>query len=669
METHTNRLIHALSPYLLQHAHNPVDWFEWCDEAWQKAKEENKLVLVSIGYSACHWCHVMEHESFEDAETAKVMNESIISIKVDREERPDVDQVYMDACQLITGRGGWPLNVICLPDGRPIHAGTYFPKAHWQDTIIKLKNFYAQNPEKTDEYATRLTTGMANLELVSLKNDQSELLYNTDEVYNNLRKAFDINLGGLSYVPKFPMPPVWNFVMDYHSKTCNEIAKVQLYQTLSKMAMGGIYDQLGGGFARYSVDGEWKVPHFEKMLYDNAQLLSLYSRAYPLYKEPLFKETAEGIIDFAMAELYNNDGLFYSALDADSEGIEGKYYVWNEEELNILLGEGRKHFMAYYGVGKEGFWEHDYNILLLTKTIEQYCQDEKLDINEFKNYIKECKRILLAERAQRIKPGLDDKIIVSWNCLMIKGLIHSYKHFENDIYITTAEKCIHKIIEVALDENLNLYRIIKNGQSKISAFLEDYSYLIDALIELYQVTGNEYYIDLAKKLTEKTETDFYDGDAGLFYFISKKGEQLIVKKFDTTDDVMPCANAVMATNLFKLGHYYANMDWISLPQEMLKKLNPQFLKFPTGYAHWLQLQLMVEKGLVQWVYTGKPQELKLKDYILPGVVFAYANAGSKLPLVLDKATSGNEEKHYICKGNTCLAPVNSVEEAIANCFL
>jgi len=655
-----------VSPYLLQHAHNPVDWYEWGDEVWKKAKDENKLVLVSIGYSACHWCHVMEHESFEDEETAKVMNESIISIKVDREERPDVDQVYMDACQLITGRGGWPLNVICLPDGRPIHAGTYFPKAHWIDSINKLRDFYTQNPEKAEEYAAKLTTGMANLELVNLKNEQAELLYNTKEVYHALQKAFDITHGGLSYVPKFPMPPVWNFVLDYHSKSCDEIAKVQLYQTLSKMAMGGIYDQLGGGFARYSVDGEWKVPHFEKMLYDNAQLLSIYSRAFPLYNESLFKETAEGIIGFAMAELYDKEGLFYSALDADSEGVEGKYYVWKEEELNILLGEDGKHFLAYYEVGKAGFWEHDYNILLLTKTTEQYCQDEKLEAGEFKNYITECKKILLAERAQRIKPGLDDKIIVSWNCLMVKGLIDAYKYFRDETYIITAEKCIHKILEIALDENLNLHRIIKNGQSKISAFLEDYSYLIDALIELYQVTGNEYYIDLAKRLTEKTETDFYDVDAGLFCFISKKGEQLIVKKFDTTDDVMPCANAVMATNLFKLGHYYANLEWINTPQEMLKKLNPQFLKFPTGYAHWLQLQLMVETGMVQWVYTGKASDLNLKDYILPGVVFAYACESSKLPLVADKNSA--ENKHYICKGNTCLAPVDSVEVAIANCF-
>ncbi|MDZ4757880.1 MAG: thioredoxin domain-containing protein [Bacteroidota bacterium] len=668
MKTHTNRLIHALSPYLLQHAYNPVDWHEWGDEAWKKAKEENKLVLVSIGYSACHWCHVMEHESFESEEVADIMNKSIISIKVDREERPDVDQVYMDACQLITGRGGWPLNVICLPDGRPIHAGTYFPKAHWMDTIKKLSDFYIQDPAKADEYATKLTEGMANIETVSIKNENAELTNNTDDIYHNLQKAFDITLGGLGYVPKFPMPPVWNFVLDYHSKTCNEIAKVQLFQTLSKMAMGGIYDQLAGGFARYSVDGEWKVPHFEKMLYDNAQLLSLYSRTYPLYKEPLFKETAKGIIDFAMTELYSNDGLFYSALDADSEGIEGKYYVWSEEEITLLLGDNSKHFITFFAVGGAGFWEHDYNILLQTKPIEIYCQDNQLELEEFKNYILACKKLLLAERSKRIKPGLDDKIIVSWNCLMAKGLIHAHKYFGNEEYIITAEKCINKIIEIALDIELNLNRIIKNGQSKISGFLEDYSYIIDVLLELYQVTGKEYYVELAKNLTEKTEADFYDKEAGLFCFISKKGEQLIVKKFDTTDDVMPCANAVMATNLLKLGHYYANTNWINRAKEMLNKVNPQFVKFPTGYAHWLQLQLVVETELVQWVYIGRPTELQLQNYILPGVIFAFANNDSKLPLVSGKVGNDPAKKHYICKGNTCLPPVHSIEEALSLCF-
>ncbi len=474
-----NRLANSASPYLLQHAHNPVDWYPWGAEALQKAKSENKLILVSIGYSACHWCHVMEHESFEDEKVAAVMNEYFVCIKVDREERPDVDQIYMSAIQLMTGRGGWPLNCICLPDQRPIYGGTYFRKNDWVSLLFNLADFYKQKPAEAEEYAVKLTEGIRQYESVQFVDVQPEYKReNLEEILDNWQRYFDKTEGGMGSSPKFPMPNNWQFLMRYAHLMKDENIAQQVKLTLHKMAYGGIYDHIGGGFARYSVDGRWHVPHFEKMLYDNAQLVSLYSEAAvwqaPSKSPPegetlrhynqFYYQIVDEVITFVKRELTSPDGGFYSALDADSEGVEGKFYTFTKGEIEQILGNDADLFCIYYHVTDDGNWEEENtNVFFRKESDEQLAAKLGLSVDELVSGINTARDKILEARSKRVRPGLDYKILTSWNGLMLKGLCEAYRAFNKAEYLKLALQNAQFLVNNLVTMGHRLNRIYKEN--------------------------------------------------------------------------------------------------------------------------------------------------------------------------------------------------------------
>ncbi len=657
---HTNKLIQASSPYLLQHAHNPVNWHEWNDEAFDKAKREDKLILISIGYSACHWCHVMEHESFEKEDTAAIMNKHFVCIKVDREERPDVDQIYMDAIQLLTGRGGWPLNCFTLPDGRPLHGGTYFRKEDWEKTLLSLADFYSNKKEEAIEFASDLTSGIKKLDVfVSTENNlmsENKLA----DILNNWKQNFDLKLGGYNWSPKFPMPNNWELFLQFYHYTKDELFLQAVTTTLTKMAEGGIYDQVGGGFARYSTDSFWKAPHFEKMLYDNAQLMSLYSSAYQQNKNELYKKIVYHTHDFLARELTSNEGAFYSALDADSEGVEGKFYVWKQMELQELLGDDEPLYSLYFSVDAYGNWEEGENILYKTRTDDELKKLTNKSIDEIENVIKKCNKILLHAREKRIRPGLDDKIITSWNALMIKGYADAYKVFNDNKFLHASTRCADFMLNNLLKEN-TLYRIYKNGKVTIPAFAEDYAALCEALISLYEASANEKYLLKAKELMDISIEQFYDVDKKLFYFKSKNDEALIARKVDVSDDVIPSANSMFAKCLFILGFLFDENKYHDMVDNMLITIQSKIEKYPSSYSNWMQLILWKQKGFYQIIITGKDTQSEMKllcEQCIPNAIKIKLLETSSIPLFKDKKIL-DESRIYLCKDRVCDIPIKS----------
>jgi len=660
---HTNRLIHSSSPYLLQHAHNPVDWHEWGAEAFEKAKREDKLVIVSIGYSACHWCHVMEHESFENEETAQLMNELFVCVKVDREERPDIDQIYMDAVQLLSGRGGWPLNCFVLPDGRPLHGGTYFPKQDWERTLKSLSDFYNNKREEALEFSTDLTNGIKKLDIIPASNDEK---VDIEKIIEQWKANFDMKFGGFGWAPKFPMPNNWQFFLQYHHHTKDVDCYDAVMKTLVSMAEGGIYDQVGGGFARYSTDVFWKAPHFEKMLYDNGQMMQLYAEAYQQSKNPLFKKVVYHTHEWIKRELTSEEGMFYSALDADSEGVEGKFYIWTKSELQDILGNDEPLFSLYYSVDAYGNWEHSSNILYRTRSKEELEKLTSMTIVEIEKIIQKCNTHLLAERDKRIKPGLDDKAITSWNALMISGYAKAYQVFDEPEFLKMAKRSADFILENLLIDK-RLYRIYKNGKASIPAFAEDYACLTDALIQLYQVTFEEKYVLEANALMELSIPYFYDADRKFFYFTSIHDEALIARRIDFNDDVIPSANSVFAKCLQMLMYYYSNTDYENILDGMLQSIKPKIDKYPTGYSNWLQVMLNKEKGLYQIVLSGKDYkgaQNELNQMYLPNAVYALVQKDTQIPLLKDKPMS-DALSIYVCIDKTCSLPQNNVQSVVA----
>jgi uncharacterized protein YyaL (SSP411 family) len=665
---YTNELIHETSPYLLQHAHNPVNWMPWGEKALVRAKSENKLLLISIGYSACHWCHVMEHESFEDEEVATIMNERFVCIKVDREERPDIDHIYMTAVQLLTGRGGWPLNCIALPDGRPIWGGTYFQKENWMEALVTVANFYAENERQTIEYASKLKDGIEQNSLLPLSGkDQKTNLLQLPEILGKWQRNFDTTNGGTKGAPKFMLPNNWQLLLRAGTQFQDKNIQEQVALTLQKMAFGGLYDQVGGGFARYSTDEIWKVPHFEKMLYDNAQLLQLYAEAYQTDKNPLYRQIISETVGFLKRELLSPENGFYSALDADSEGEEGKFYTWTKSELQQLLGADFESFASYYNVNSIGFWEHNQYILLRTEDDLRFSEKHGLQLDILQAKVQKWKQILLNEREKRVSPGLDDKILASWNAMTISGLISCYKAFGEDHYLELALSNARFLSEKMMDSEGQIYHSYKNNQAKIPGFLEDYAFIIEAFTAIFEVTGEKKWLDLAEKLIRKTFQDFYDEQKTIFYFTAKGQNELITRTIEVYDNVIPSSNSVMAKNLFRLSWLLNRPNFLDISQKMLAQVTDSIINYPSGYSNWLQLLLNLSGEHYEVAIVGEnafDMLKKIQQYYLPHVVFCAGKTENGLPLLKNRFSAG-KTLIYICQNQSCRLPVETAEEAVS----
>lgn len=664
-----NRLINESSPYLLQHAHNPVNWYPWGEEALQKAQSEQKPILVSIGYAACHWCHVMEHQSFEHEGIANLMNEHYVCIKVDREERPDVDQIYMDALHAMGLQGGWPLNVFLNSEAKPFYGGTYFPPQNWTELLQNIAKAYSENRAELDQSAEQFAQHLNTSDLHKYGIQQTNSNFTDQDfrlLYYNFSLRFEKERGGMGQAPKFPMPVNYLFLLRYYHYAQQSAVLEHVNLTLEEMAFGGIYDQAGGGFARYSVDAEWLVPHFEKMLYDNGQLISLYSEAYQVTKNPIYKEVVYETIGFVQRELMSPEGGFYSSLDADSEGEEGKFYVFTKEELQGIIGQEEALFSAYYNIRAEGNWEHSQNILHRRQTDAAFAAEHQLDESVLQELVKGWKEKVMLARAKRIRPGLDDKILTSWNALMLKGLADAYHVFDEDKFRQLALQNANFLLQ-NLKNGRKLFRNYKNGKATIDGFLEDYALLIQAFIRLYEITFEESWLNEANALTKYTLSNFFDETENLFFFTDKEGEKLIARKKELFDNVIPASNSVMATNLHFLSLYFDKPNYAELSDAMLSQVKELLVKQPSHLSNWASVYYTKLKPTAEIAMVGPEAQTFRKafsDFYLPNAIFVGTETQSDLPLLQDRSAIGNTTTIYICYNKTCQLPVHSVTEAM-----
>ena len=670
---YTNALVNETSPYLLQHAHNPVDWYAWNDSTLAKAKRENKLMLISVGYAACHWCHVMERESFEDTAVAAVMNANFINIKVDREERPDVDQIYMNAIQLMKGRGGWPLNVIALPDGRPVWAETYVPKDEWKRALSQIQTLYEDSPERLVDYAARLEAGIKSLDLVEINRNEVDFsALKTDSIVAAWSNRFDDKDGGIAQAPKFMMPNNYHFLLRYAVETKNKDLLDFVQLTLKKMAFGGVYDHVGGGFARYSTDMRWHIPHFEKMLYDNGQLVSLYSDAYLVDPNPLYKEVVYETLNYINEEMTHESGAFYSSLDADSKSPdgelkEGAYYVYTEAEIDSLITDRPELFKSYYNINDYGKWEEEgAYVLIRQETDEQFTAANNLSQAQLNGLKSLWKQKLGVYRNTRPRPGLDDKSLTSWNGLMLKGYLDAYRVFNEPQFLEAATNNANFLKDKQLKADGGLWHSYKDGKSTINGYLEDYATVIDGFIAMYETTFDEQWLNLAKSLLEYAQEHFGYTDSRLFYFTSDQDAQLVSRSIEYRDNVIPASNSIMAHNLLKLGHYFDQPDWIKDAQTMLHNVLPEVAAYPTSFSNWMQLGRNFQNEFYELVVVGPQAEEVLaeinKTYI-PNKMIAASTTESDAPLLKNRFIEG-ETFVYVCVNNTCKLPVRTAAEAL-----
>ena len=669
----TNDLIHETSPYLLQHAHNPVHWKAWNANTLKEAKDSHKLMLISIGYAACHWCHVMEHESFEDSLVAQVMNDNFINIKVDREERPDVDQIYMNAVQLMNGRGGWPLNVIALPDGRPIWGGTYFKKEQWISVLTKIAEIYRETPEKFNEFANKLERGIKSLDIVAL--NPNNPIFEKDfiaESVKNWSKNFDHREGGLNRAPKFMMPNNYQFLLRYAYQNKDEKLMDFVNLTLTKMAYGGVYDQIGGGFSRYSTDPVWHVPHFEKMLYDNAQLVSLYSDAYTLTKKELYKDIVTETLAFVEREMMSNTGVFYSSYDADSDNDkgeleEGSYYVWKKEDLKQALKKDFELFSDYYNINNYGLWEDGNYVLIRKDSDEDILKKYHITSDTLARKKANWKQLLLGIRDARPKPRLDDKTLTSWNALMLKGYVDAYRAFGNKHYLDIAKKTAEFIMSHQYREDGGLYHNFKNGKSTINGYLEDYATTIEAFLDLYEQTLNNKWLLTARDLANYVFDHFQDENSKLFYFTSDEDAGLVSRSIEYSDNVIPASNSIMAKNLFKLSHYFDNEHFSKTALTMLNNVKPELQSYGSAYSNWLDLMLNYTYPFYEVAIVGQEAFTKLSELnsnYLPNKIIAGSLQDNSFPLLKNRYLE-NQTLIYVCVDNTCKLPVSDVGKAVS----
>ncbi len=663
---HTNALINETSPYLLQHAHNPVDWYPWGEAALEKAGRENKLLIVSIGYSSCHWCHVMERESFEDPAVAQLMNKHFVCIKVDREERPDIDHIYMTAVQMLNQQGGWPLNCIALPDGLPVWGGTYFPIEQWMEALSQVEQYYRQNPEATRKYAADLAEGIRQNSIFRAESREQAMSH--EQIHGMVKKwseHFDPEYGGQKGAPKFPMPVNLDFLMHYGYQYGNQDVLSHVELTLTSMARGGIYDQVGGGFARYSVDPLWKVPHFEKMLYDNAQLIRLYSRAYQLFGRDSYARVIRQSIEFVQREMLSGEGAFYSALDADSEGEEGKYYVWDRAELEERLEGDFELFGEYYNVNATGFWELNKYILYRTSDPEVFAADRGFDPGWFRKKISEWDQVLLSARSRRIPPGLDDKSLSSWGSLMISGLVQAHLALKESPYLDLAVAGARLIREKLWSDDGILYRNYKDGRRSIPGFHTDYAHFTEACLDLYAASLDREWLDLAVELTESAMERFFDPGTDMFNYSGKDSASLITNHVEIQDNVIPSSNSVMAHNLFRLGHLMTNRAYLDLAASMMKQMQDLFLQYPRGFSNWGRLILMHLNPFFEIAVVGPSARSTLGSLTaeyLPHALVAGSEQPADLPLFRDRF-EGGLTRIFVCRDNVCQLPVESPEDA------
>ena len=665
--SHVNQLIYETSPYLLQHAHNPVNWLPYGADAFEKAESRNKPLLISIGYSSCHWCHVMEHESFEDEGIAKLMNDNFVCVKVDREERPDVDQVYMDAVQQIHGSGGWPLNCFALPNGKPFWGGTYFRPEQWKQLLSTITDLFLNQYADLKQQASELSEGVARQNYIL--NDEFERKVDSTNfisLFESLCNVFDAVKGGMKGAPKFPMPVVLQLLLQYSNeqRECDALQMVEL--TLKQMACGGIYDQAGGGFARYSTDSDWKVPHFEKMLYDNAQLISLYSVAFQVSGNKLYKDIIEQTIEFINRELSAPEGIYYSALDADSEGEEGLFYTWTSEQFNEALGHYAVLAGEYFGVNAQGLWEHGRNILLRPDNDELFAQQHFLSTEEMASLINFCRTQLLKVRSLRPRPAMDDKMLLAWNSLMISALIDAHLALDKDEYLQSAIQAANFIQNNLKRPEDGLFHTWKSGKAQINAFLDDYAFTCEAFIKLYSATTDEQWLREAEMLAQYVVEHFYDSHSGFFWYSENEDKQVFARKIEIYDGVIPSGNSALAKVLNILGVFLHKADYVEKANHMLLLMASRFTHNPAAYSNWASLALSRVHEQYVVAITGSDSVLLIKKMIaanIPGVLIFGSQERSNLPYFEGRYVEG-KTLIYICSGTSCLAPVQTFEEAI-----
>jgi hypothetical protein len=662
---HSNRLQYESSLYLQQHAHNPVDWYPWTEEAFQKAKAENKLVLISVGYSSCHWCHVMEHETFEDEQAAAFMNQHFVNIKVDREERPDVDQVYMTAVQIMTQRGGWPLNCFALPDGRPIYGGTYFPKDQWFHILKSLVSMKKEEPEKMEEYAASLTEGIKQAELVQKNTGENALDTEAmSQMVQSWRHSWDTVKGGPNRAPKFPLPNNYEFLLAHGFREKDQTVLDYVNLSLRKMALGGIYDHVGGGFARYSTDPNWKVPHFEKMLYDNAQLIQLYALGFAHFKDPLFHHVCLETFHFLLREMRHPSGAFFSALDADSEGEEGKFYVFTLAELEQASGDLFEFAKSCFELNDNGLWEHGNYILLRQQDNAQLASSLHVPFEKVETELLELKHRLLSFREHRTRPGLDNKCLCSWNALLLNACCIAYAHTGDPEFKKVSLEIANWICGTMRKEDGGLWHNYNNNKAEINGYLDDYSFSIEAFISLYETTFDIIWLHIARELCDYALMHFYDEKTGMFFYTSDIDPPLIARKQEVMDNVIPASNSSMAKALFKLGKLLDRGHYHTIARQMLQNVLP-LVDYGQSFSNWGLLHLYFTKPYFEIAISGvNAHDLaaSMQSVYFPGLVYAVSKEPSSLPLLQNRHTEAGTI--YVCVDNTCHLPVNGINEAM-----
>jgi len=675
---HTNRLIHETSPYLLQHAHNPVEWFPWGAEAFEKARAENKPVVLSIGYSACHWCHVMEHESFEDERIAAVMNEHFVSIKVDREERPDLDHIYQNVIQMLSGQGGWPLTMFLTPDQEPFYGGTYFPpedrygRPGFPHVLTAVADAYHHKLGEVTKSIQQIREGLKKLS--TFETSPGDL---SPDILTNAARAlannFDMVHGGFGTQPKFPNPANLECFLRYWYASGNENFLNMIKLALSKMASGGIYDHLGGGFHRYSVDDRWLVPHFEKMLYDNAQLLPLYLSMYQITHDTFYARVARETLTYIKREMLHSAGGFYATQDADSEGEEGKFFVWAKTDVDALLGEASRLFCRYYDITATGNWEHGRNILHLTVSLEQLAKMFNQPLDEVAASIEASKAVLFAAREQRVKPFRDEKVLTSWNGLMLSGMVQAYNVL-GDVEALQAVRDTITFLHARMLHDGRLLSVYKDGQAKLNGYLDDYAFVSGALLDAFEATFDPAYFDLAQRLTSTMLEEFWDAEQGGFFFTGKSHETLIERTKSVFDQAIPSGTAVATKTLLRFYHYTGKVDYLQRAEQLLRLVRRHMEQQPFGVGSLLTaLDFYVQKPH-EIVLIGAPgaedtQAMlrAIHQHYIPNKVLFHIDpqhvtaALEAIPLLRDvlagKAQVDGKATVYVCHNFTCSLPV------------